>query len=478
MFGNCFPNTLDTTVDFNMVDGRPDTYIITGDIDAMWLRDSTNQVWPYVSLAKDDPAIRDLIRGLMRRQARCVLLDPYANAFYRTPDKVSQWKSDHTAMKPGVHERKYELDSLASVLRLAAGYHEATGDATPFDEQFRAAIRRIIQTIRDEQAGTPEQIHPHYNFQRNAASASDTLPLEGHGNPCRRTGMSRSPFRPSDDACVFQYSIPANAMAAINLQRISDVLSGSGLDADLAGDAQALGQQIQRAVHIHGIVPHPRYGPIFAYEVDGFGSCSMMDDAGPPSLLALPYLGFSTRTHNIYRNTRQYVLSAENPYFHAGAAGEGVGSPHIGLGWIWPLGIITRAMTAADDVEILNCLRTLKTTHAGKGFMHEAFWKDDASKYTRGWFAWANTYFGELIVHLARSRPDLLKRPLAYLETCLAGREFLVGSSFTVADLNAASIFMMAAGAKVDLAGYPQIRSWTERCFARPAFLRATAPRT
>ena len=168
LFSNCFPNTLDTTVAFvpaeKSADGKPDTFIITCDNDAMWLRDSTNQVWPYVQFAKDCPLLREMLCGLIHRQAKCVLLDPYANAFYRDATKESQWKTDHTLMKPGVHEHKYELDSLASVLRLAAGYHEATGDVTPFDAEFIAAVRVILQTIKNEQAGTPEQIEPWYSF--------------------------------------------------------------------------------------------------------------------------------------------------------------------------------------------------------------------------------------------------------------------------------------------------------------------------
>ena len=412
LFENCFPNTLDTTVTFAADDGtgQPDAFVITGDIDAMWLRDSTNQVWPYVPFAAHDDKIRALVRGLVRRQAACVLLDPYANAFYRTAEKISEWKSDHTEMKPGVHERKYELDSLAAVLRLAVGYYEATKDASIFDAHFLASLRCVLQTIANEQRGSAEQPYPlPYSFQRTNRSATETLILEGLGHPWQRTGMSRCPFRPSDDATIFQFMVPANAMAAVNLERIAKILKQHQIAPELAGQAAALGEEIAAAIRSHGIVNHARYGPIFAYEVDGFGSCHLMDEANSPDLLSLPYHGFFPSTDPVYQNTRRFALSRGNPYYHEGPAAKGLGSPHIGCGWIWPLGLIVQAITSSDDEEILLCLRTLKSTHAGRGFMHEAFRMENAGKFTRHWFAWANTFFGELILRLADERPDLLK---------------------------------------------------------------------
>lgn len=433
LFTNCFPNTLDTTVTYTPDDGsgHPDSFIITGDIHAMWLRDSTNQVWPYVPSARHCAHLRNLLRGLIGRQARCVLLDPYANAFYRTPDAIGEWKSDHTDMKPGVHERKYELDSLCSVLRLATGYVEATGDATPIDSTFLAAARLIVDTIKAEQAGTTEQPDPApYSFARTTANATDTLSNNRHGNPVRRTGMSRSPFRPSDDASIFQYHIPANAMAVVMLRKLGEMLAKNKIPnaEDLAVQALLLSYEIHRALRTHAIIPHPSLGPIFAYEVDGFGGCVFMDEANVPSLLSLPYLGYCPATDPVYQHTRRFVLSPDNPFFHDATAKEvsgggggaatitgckGIGSPHIGIGWIWPLSLITQALTSTDDAEILACLKTLKASHAGTGFMHESFRMENPIHFTRGWFAWANTYFGELILHLANTRPHLLKTSLA-----------------------------------------------------------------
>ena len=173
MFENCFPNTLDTTVDFELINGHPDTYVITGDIDAMWLRDSSAQVWPYLPLMKEDDSLRQLIAGVINRQTRCILIDPYANAFYKDATKISDWKSDDTDMKPGVHERKWEIDSLCYTIRLAYAYWKATGETSPFDDQWHAAVLRIPQTFREQQR---KHDRGPYHFQRNTSTPTDSLP--------------------------------------------------------------------------------------------------------------------------------------------------------------------------------------------------------------------------------------------------------------------------------------------------------------
>lgn len=411
LFSNCYPNTLDTTITFEMdADGRPDTFVITGDIDAMWLRDSTNQLWPYLPLAKTDEYLKNLFRGLIHRQVRCVLIDPYANAFYRTPDEVSEWADDKTEMRPCVHERKYELDSLCAVLRLSCGYYAQTHDASCFDDEWLNAVRLIVQTIQHEQAGTDEQPEPRYQFQRSALRSTDTLANNGKGFPFRRCGMSRSPFRPSDDAHAFQFLVPANAMAVVVLRKLTELLTATALDVPLAQQAQRLSEQIAQGILAEGIVDHPRHGRMYAFEVDGFGGRCLIDDANVPSLLSLPYLGFYSADDPIYRATRAFILSPDNPYFSQGQAGAGVGGPHIGIGHIWPMSIIMQGLTSTNEDEIIGCVRMLKNTHAGTGFMHESFWKDDASRFTRKWFAWANSLFGELIVSIHQKHPGLLKR--------------------------------------------------------------------
>ncbi len=406
MFENCFPNTLDTTVDFETINGKPDTYVITGDIDAMWLRDSTAQVWPYIPLCKEDAALKELVKGVINHQIKCILKDSYANAFYKDVNKVSEWKStDITDMKPGIHERKWEIDSLCYPMRLSYGYWKETGDTTPFDDQWVAAMKLIVKTFREQQ-----RFHGQgpYTFQRNTSWATDGVPLSGYGYPVKPNGLICSMFRPSDDATVFPYLIPSNLFAYRALDQINKIGSAAKEEELFSQEVYALSQQIKNAVFTEGIIEHKTFGKIFAYEVNGFGSYNLMDDANVPSLLSLPYLGILDEADPIYQNTRKYALSLNNPFFFKGNAAEGIGGPHAGMDMIWPLSIIMRGLTSTDDAEIKMCLDTLQKTHAGTGFMHESFNKDDPKNFTRKWFAWANTIFGEFIWKVYRERPHLL----------------------------------------------------------------------
>ncbi len=405
LFENCFPNTLDTTVDFTVVDGRPDTYVITGDISAMWLRDSSAQVWPYLPLMKDDQALQYLIAGVINRQTCCILRDPYANAFYKDERKVSEWRDDRTDMKQGVHERKWELDSLCYPIRLAYGYWKRSGDATPFDTTWLDAIRLTLQTFREQQRKT---CPGPYRFQRRTHVDSDTLGGNGYGRPVKPVGLICSMFRPSDDATVFPFLVPSNFFAVVSLRQAAEMLQQIHRDDTTAADCRALADEVAAALDKHAVVVHPEFGRIYAYEVDGFGNHYFMDDANIPSLLALPYLGAVKIHGEVYGNTRRFVLSDADPYFWKGPAGEGIGGPHAGMGMIWPLGLIMRALTSSDDMEIHRCLTILRQTHAGTGFMHESFHRDDPENFTRTWFAWADTMFGELIMKVFYERPELL----------------------------------------------------------------------
>ena len=405
MFENCFPNTLDTTVDFSVIDGRPDTYVITGDIDAMWLRDSSAQVWPYLPLMKEDPALQQLIAGVINRQTRCILKDPYANAFYKDENKISEWKNDLTTMKPGVHERKWEVDSLCYPIRLAHGYWRNTNDATPFDAAWREAVLLTLKTFREQQRKTGQGP---YRFQRRTESATSTLAGNGYGQPAASVGLIFSMFRPSDDATVFPFLIPSNFFAVVSLRQAAEMLEQIHHDQESAGQCRALADEVAGALHECAVVTHKKCGRIYAYEVDGLGDYYCIDDGNIPSLLSLPYLGAMKPDEKIYAQTRRFVLSESNPYYCKGKAAEGVGGSHGGPDRIWPLGIITQALTSTDDDEIRRCLRILQSTHAGTGFMHEAFNKDDANKFSRKWFAWANTIFGELILTTHAQRPRLL----------------------------------------------------------------------
>lgn len=408
LFENCFPNTLDTTVDFSIENGKPDTYVITGDIDAMWLRDSTAQVWPYLPLMKNDKKLQQLIAGVINRQVKNIHLDPYTNAFYKDGTKVSEWKhTDITDMKPGVHERKWEIDSLCYPIRLAHQYWKLTGDITPFDSAWKESVALTVKTFREQQR---KEGNGSYTFQRTTAWATDGVPLGGYGYPVKPVGLICSIFRPSDDATIFPFLIPSNFFAVVSLKQAAEMVNVIHKDAKLVAECLALANEVSKALKQYAVATHPKFGKVYAFEVNGYGSFNLMDDANVPSLLSLPYLGAMTAADAVYQNTRRYVLSSENPFFFKGTAGEGIGGPHAGMDMIWPLSIIMRGLTSNNSAEIKTCIKLLQSSHAGTGFMHESFHKNDASKFTRKWFAWANTLFGELVMNVWYKQPQLLDK--------------------------------------------------------------------
>ncbi|TYR38006.1 glycoside hydrolase family 125 protein [Sphingobacterium phlebotomi] len=405
LFGNCLPNTLDTTVNFTLKNGKEDTYVITGDIDAMWLRDSTAQVWPYLPFMKKDSKLRQLIAGVINRQTAYILQDPYANAFYNDPNKLGKWKDDITDMQPGIHERKWEIDSLCYPIRLAYHYWKETGDTRCFDQDWVGSIKAILKTFREQQR--KENLGP-YRFQRNTFWATDGIPLEGYGYPVKPVGLICSMFRPSDDATIFPFLIPSNFFAVVSLKQASEMIKSINKDHTTADELMALALEVEQALQKHAVVHHAAFGDIYAYEVNGFGSYNLMDDANVPSLLALPYLDAVRVDDPIYQNTRRFVLSESNPFYFDGSAGKGIGSPHTGFDRIWPIALVAQGLTSQDDDEIRFCIKTLQNTHAGTGFMHESFHKDDPSEFTRSWFAWANTIFAELLWKVYQNNPKLL----------------------------------------------------------------------
>ena len=404
MFENCFPNTLDTTVTFKTIDNKPDTFVITGDIDAMWLRDSTAQVWPYISICSKDSELRDLIAGVINRQTKCILIDPYANAFNDGPTGGG-WDDDITDMQPDLHERKWEIDSLCYPIRLAYNYWKETGDTSCFDMKWHNAMKLIYQTFVEQQR--KENPGP-YKFQRLTEVLTDTVALSGYGNPIKPVGLICSIFRPSDDSTTYPFLIPSNLFAVKSLKQLSELFREVIIDKEFAQKCDELAQEVQSAIDRYAIVEHLDFGKIYAFEVDGFGNKLFMDDANIPSLLALPYLNCVSVDDEIYQNTRRFILSTSNPFFFKGKYGEGIGGPHVGMDMIWPMSIIMRAFTSNDENEIKTCIKTLMKTHAGTGFMHETFHKDDPNNFTRKWFAWANTLFGELIYKLYLEKPHLL----------------------------------------------------------------------
>ncbi|MEO9167234.1 MAG: glycoside hydrolase family 125 protein, partial [Aestuariivirga sp.] len=389
MFADCLANTYATTLK-PQDDGS--VFVITGDIAAMWLRDSAAQVRPYLRLAKSDPQFAELIAGVMKRQCAMVLIDPYANAFNEAPNGRCH-NRDETDMGPWVWERKYELDSLCAPLLLAHDLWTATGSTAHCDQNFLAAARTILDIIKLEQ----RHENSDYKFQRFNCPASDTLSHDGMGSAVDYTGMSWSGFRPSDDSCIYHYLVPANMMAVVALRRLTELPVGQ----EQILQALSLANEIQQGIERFARFNHPRFGEVYAYEVDGLGNQHFMDDANVPSLLSLPYLGYCKGDDPIYQNTRAMILSAANPYYYEGRVAKGIGSPHTPQDYIWPIALCMQGLTSTSRDEQLSLLATLLATDAGTGLMHEGFHKDDPSQFTRPWFAWANSLFADFVMKVA-----------------------------------------------------------------------------
>ena len=294
-------------------------------------------------------------------------------------------------------ERKWELDSHCYPIRLAYEYWKQSGDTSVFGEVWQEAMGKMLTVMREQQR---KDGPGRYRFLRVTDRQLDTKCVVGKGNPVKPTGLIASAFRPSDDATTFEFLVPSNFMAVSSLRKAAEILSQVNGDADMAQECLDLAAEVEQALKDYAVTDHPEFGKIYAYEVDGFGSRFLMDDANVPSLLAMAYLGDVPADDPIYLNTRKFVWSEENPYFHRGAAGEGIGGPHIWSDVIWPMSLMMKAFTSDDDDEIRDCICQLMTTDAGTGFMHESFHKNNSEVFTREWFAWQNTLFGELILKI------------------------------------------------------------------------------
>lgn len=370
-------------------------FVITGDIPAMWLRDSAAQVAPLLAVADRVPEAADLVAAVLRTQVEQVLIDPRANAFNPGPTGLAL-RHDVPAQSPWVFERKYALDSLCAPLDLAWRLHLATGELEHVDDRFRMAARTIVSLWRLDQQHDPNGFH----LARRLARKDDSLSHEGRGGPVGRTGMTWSGFRPSDDACRYGYHVPANAYASVSLGHLADLLDLVG-DPALAVEARRLGGEIRQGVLTAGVVDLPGHGRGFAYEVDGLGHALLLDDANLPSLVSLPYLGFCERTDPRYRATRAWALSRRNPTWGHGRAVNGVGSTHTHQGWPWPLGILVEGLTAADEDERERALRRAEATVQRDGLFHESVHPDDPRRFTRRWFGWADMLHVELVLRSA-----------------------------------------------------------------------------
>lgn len=387
----CFLNTIETTVT-QLEDGS--YFVITGDIPAMWLRDSAAQLKPYVPYAKEDEDLQAILRSVIQKYAFYVRLDPYTNAFNSKPQR-GYTEDDRSNFQSGwIWERKYEVDSLCAPLYLAHQYYQVTGDKSIFTEEFRLMIQTIADTFITEQR---HDRSPYWFVREHAWAPSDTLPMNGRGRPVNFTGMTWSGFRPSDDSCKFGYLIPSNMMAAVALDYAGELLQAGFEDPALEVRCESLAAEIRDGIETYGVCDHPKYGRIYAYETDGFGNYNLMDDANSPSLLSIPYIGYKPAKDPIYQNTRRFVLSQDNPYYFVGKAAKGIGSPHTPPRYIWHIGLVMQILTSLDPAEKRECLDMLARTHAGTNYMHEGFDADDPARFTRPWFAWANTLFAQML---------------------------------------------------------------------------------
>lgn len=383
-FNGCFYNTLDTTVEY-LSDGI--TYVFTGDIDAMWLRDSSAQVMQYLEFASDDEDVRALIKGLIKRQFAFIKIDPYANAFSKR--EHGNFEADECEKHPYVWERKFELDSLCYPLWLAYKYYAKTGDAAVFDAEFYEILDVILGVFVCEQNHKANSTYYHY---RPTEAPSFSVPNRGRGGDVAVCGLVWSGYRPSDDPCEYGYFVPGNMFISATLKALI------GLDALLVeetriGVMQGLIKDIDDAIARHAVVEHPTFGKMYAYEVDGLGGVKLMDDANVPSLLSAPYIGYLDASDEVYENTRAFALSSANPYYYEGKSISGIGSPHTPENYVWPISLMMQGLTSNDADEINAVLKMLLSSDANTGLMHEGVHKDDPTVYTRSWFAWANSLF-------------------------------------------------------------------------------------
>lgn len=388
IFRACFVSTLETTT-LLMPNGH--THVFTGDIPAMWLRDSAAQVNHYIPLAAHDLHLQVLIEGLIKRQANRILLDPYANAFRDQPFHGLKANDRRVGKTEEIWERKYEVDSLCYFLSLSFKYWNATGSTTMFDDEWLRAAELVVRTWKLEQNHDPDTSPYKYHTE---------MPQQGIGADTAYTGMTWSGFRPSDDACKYPFLVPSNMFAVVTLGYLAEIAERVYANGALSAEALALRQQIDDGIHKHAIVNHPTHGKIYAYETDGRGLYNLMDDANVPSLLSMPYLGYRS-PHDpdgaLADNTRRFVLSKDNPYFYTGRLAKGVGSPHTRRGYVWHIGLTMQALTSTDPREILELIATCENTDADKGVMHESFNPNRPAQFTRPWFAWANSLFAELV---------------------------------------------------------------------------------
>lgn len=383
---------LNTLAEALVEDDQGKIFVLTGDIPAMWQRDSAAQLRPYLPLAKKDPKVREAIVKVVKRQFFNMNLDPYANAFNELPNNHGH-QSDKTKMGPWIWERKFEIDSLCYPVLLAYLLYKNTGEKSQFDDLFISGIRKLLAVFKQEQHHESSS----YSFERECNVPTDTLVKKGKGAPVAYTGMIWSGFRPSDDACTYGYLIPANMFAVTVLRYIQELFSSILNNPEIVEEAARIEEEVEAGIRKYGLVEHDGR-QIYAYEVDGLGNYLLMDDSNSPSLLSAPYFGYTSLEDSLYQNTRHFILSPDNPYYYIGEFCSGQGSPHTPKGYVWPLALAMRGLTTGIRSEKLTLLYALATTTADTEMIHESFDPDDPSKFTRPWFSWGNMMYCELLL--------------------------------------------------------------------------------
>ncbi|KIK95139.1 glycoside hydrolase family 125 protein [Paxillus rubicundulus Ve08.2h10] len=414
LFENTFPNTLDTTVKyFNKEENL--AFIITGDITAQWLRDTGNQFAHYRSLLSMDQELATLVKAVINNEARYVSEYPYCGAFQPPPESNlppshNDW-ADGVVVNPPVNnqtvfECKYEVDSLCGFIKLSTSYYQATKDASMMNDNWFFAIEQVFRVMNEQSQPSYDSnfnFVSYYNWTGLPGSLPGMVVNGGNGEPKGFTGMVGTSHRPSDDLSVYAFLTPANAMLSVELNNLATILDDAKLAPDVSARAKQWSQRIKQGIHEYGV-----FNDVFAYETNGLGSRYMMDDANVPSLLSLPYLGFLDRNDAAYIKTKKMLMSRQNPYYAKGLNFSGIGGPHIDAWHPWPMSQITNIFGSDDDDEILESLYTVANNTAGLGLIHESVNIYNGSDYTRPWFAWANSYFGEMILDLAQRKPHLI----------------------------------------------------------------------
>ena len=420
LFINCYPNTLDTTVEYDKE--KEDTFIITGDIEAMWLRDSCFQIYPYLSHCKKDEHLKNMIKGMFNRQLNSILIDPYANAFNKT-ELESPWINDLTykktidgkyekAMNKKIWERKFELDSLTLPIFTILKYIEFTNDKSIINDKFYEVLNKIIFVLEKEKRGFEDEDKeggPEYLFQRIIKDPYDSL-NRGRGSPCKTCGMIKTSFRNSDDSSIFPYNIPENCLLVSVIELLFKLIEKNKINENLFNKLENICKEVKESIFKYGVFidyenNNEKY---FAHEIDGFGNFYFMDEPGYPNLISLPFFNFCSNNDEIYLNTRKRILSEKNPFYIKGKFGPGESSTHGQRNFIWPLFTIMRGLTSNNKNEIKECLDLLVESGKNSGFIHESYHVDDVNTYTRDWFAWANSFFGLFVEKISIEYPDLI----------------------------------------------------------------------